>query len=47
MEIDRFYMEHIHKKFKCYMANPMIATQRDGLVILRTRLLIMILWNKH
>ena len=30
LEIDRFYMEHIHRNFKCYMANPMIATQRDG-----------------
>ena len=29
-EIDKFYMEKIHKGFNCYMANPMIAIQKQG-----------------
>jgi hypothetical protein len=29
-EIDRFYLEHVHKGFNCYMANPMMAIQKQG-----------------
>lgn len=29
-EIDRYYLEKIHKNFNCYMANPMIAIQKAG-----------------
>lgn len=29
-EIDKFYLEKIHKKYKCYMMTPMIAIQRSG-----------------
>jgi len=29
-EIDKFYLNEIHKKFKCYMLTPMIAIQRSG-----------------
>jgi len=29
-EIDRFYMEQVHKGFNCYMATPMIAIQKEG-----------------
>ena len=29
-EIDRYYLEEIHKKYNCYMATPMIAIQREG-----------------
>lgn len=28
-EIDRYYMEKIHKDFNCYMSNPMIAIQKQ------------------
>ena len=48
LEIDRFYIEKVHKSFNCYMANPMIAIQRDlDIVILKDKWLIMILWKKH
>ena len=30
LEIDRYYIEKIHKSFNCYMANPMVAIQREG-----------------
>lgn len=29
-EIDRFYIEKIHNKYNCYMANPMIMIQKSG-----------------
>jgi len=29
-EIDRYYLEKIHPKFKCYMCDPMICLQREG-----------------
>ncbi len=29
-EIDRYYLEFIHPKYKCYMADPMICIQRGG-----------------
>jgi len=29
-EIDRYYLEKIHKKYNAYMCNPMIIIQRDG-----------------
>lgn len=28
-EVDRFYLEKIHPKYKCYMTNPMIAIQKE------------------
>ena len=28
-EVDRFYLEKINPKFKCYMSNPMIAIQKE------------------
>ncbi len=29
-EIDRFYIEKIHSKYNCYMADPMICIQKEG-----------------
>ena len=29
-EIDRYYMQHVHKSFNCYMSNPMLAIQKQG-----------------
>ena len=29
-EIDKYYLEKIHKKYNCYMITPMIAIQRTG-----------------
>ena len=29
-EIDRFYLEYIHKNYNCYMINPMVAIQKEG-----------------
>ena len=29
-EIDKYYLDKIHKKFNCYMMTPMIAIQRSG-----------------
>ncbi len=29
-EIDRFYLEKIHPKFKCYMTSPMCCIQNEG-----------------
>jgi len=29
-EIDRYYLENIHKKFNCYMIDPMVAIQKEG-----------------
>ncbi len=29
-EIDRFYLEKIHPKYNCYMADPMICIQKGG-----------------
>lgn len=29
-EIDRYYIEHIHPKYNCYMADPMICIQKEG-----------------
>ena len=29
-EIDRYYLEKIHPKFKCYMCDPMICLQKEG-----------------
>ena len=28
-EVDRFYLEKVNPKFKCYMSNPMIAIQKE------------------
>jgi GR25 family glycosyltransferase involved in LPS biosynthesis len=28
-EVDRFYLEKIHPKYKCYMTNPMMAIQKE------------------
>ena len=28
-EVDRYFLEKIHPKFKCYMSNPMIAIQKE------------------
>ncbi len=29
-EIDRYYLEKIHPKYNCYMADPMIVIQKEG-----------------
>jgi len=29
-EIDKFYIENIHNKYKCYVSNPMFVLQREG-----------------
>ena len=29
-EIDKYYLEKIHKKYNCYMLTPMLAIQRSG-----------------
>ena len=30
MEIDRYYIDFIHQKYKAYIANPMVCIQKDG-----------------
>jgi GR25 family glycosyltransferase involved in LPS biosynthesis len=30
MEIDRYYVDTIHQKYKCYIVNPMVCIQRSG-----------------
>ncbi len=30
MEIDQYYIKHIHRKYNCYMVKPMMAIQLDG-----------------
>lgn len=37
-EIDKFYLDKIHKKYKCYMITPMIAIQRSGFSDIENRM---------
>lgn len=30
MEIDRYYVDFIHQKYKCYMCHPMVCVQKSG-----------------
>ena len=37
-EIDRYYLEKIHPKYNCYMADPMIIIQKEGFSDIENRM---------